>query len=211
MKRSLAFIDCETTSLSPFTQAWEFAGIRRDPDGHREEFHFFIGGLDLTHADPRALEIGGFYERHPDAQSWNPNRPGDLDAEVAKPRPRRKQMAYSPMLAAQQVAQICQGAVLVGSNPGFDAERLGLLLRRHNLAPTWHYRPIDVHTLMVGKLIGAGRGPGPVPWHEWPSDHLARELGVEAAGQKRYTAMGDAAWCERIWDTVHTPAGGDQS
>lgn len=40
--RPILFIDTETTSLDRKADIWEFAGVRRNPDGSTEELHLFI-------------------------------------------------------------------------------------------------------------------------------------------------------------------------
>lgn len=191
---ALVFLDCETTSLSPFAYVWEFAGIRVDSaTGTRVEKHLFLGDLDLTHADPAALRIGQFYERHPDAMAFTPT------GENPKPRA----MAHSSRTAAREIARLCQGATVVGSNPSFDTERLGRLLRRHGIAPTWNYRPIDVHTLMAAHLaLTDPTCTSLANWADTKTDQMAEWLEVEPAGHARHTALGDAQWCERIWNRI---------
>ena len=198
----IVFIDTETTSLRPDRRAWEVGMIRRaDHRDAGQEISFFIhiDDIDLPNADPFALDVGRFWQRHPlavtdarvgydvhdfeDTSMWSTLRGEVLDAGTA----------------AQVVRLWTHGAHLVGSVPNFDAEVLAALLRDNWLTPTWHYHLIDVENLAVGWL--AGRGESVLP--PWKSDDLTRRLGVEpATEQERHTALGDARWAMRIYDKV---------
>jgi hypothetical protein len=64
MTRPICALDCETDGLGWSRAAWEVGLIRRTPDGHEVPKTMFLD-IDLKRADPKALEIGGFYDRHP--------------------------------------------------------------------------------------------------------------------------------------------------
>lgn len=198
----IVFIDTETTSLRPDRRAWEVGMIRRaDHRDADQETSFFIhiDDIDLPNADPFALDVGRFWQRHPqavtdarvgyevhdfeDTSMWSTLRGEVLDAGTA----------------AQVVRLWTHGAHLVGAVPSFDAEVLAALLRDNWLTPTWHYHLIDVENLAVGWL--AGRGETVLP--PWKSADLSRMVGVDAAtDEERHTALGDARWAARIFDRV---------
>lgn len=118
----LCFIDCETTGLDPrIHQPYEVCWW------HEEDDLPVTSWLrhDLVHADPKALEIGRYWER----RAHGAHDGGHL--QVASPR---------------VVAASLQGVTLVGANPAFDAA----MLTRYIGAPVWHYRLIDVETLAMG-------------------------------------------------------------
>jgi DNA polymerase III epsilon subunit-like protein len=185
MDAKLCFIDCETTSLRADRRAWEIGIITRNlgfaPDA---PFHWFVDAqdLDLGNADPMALKIGGFYDRHPQyAVPQSQDEPG------------------REFHVLQQVELVTRGAHLIGAVPSFDAELLGNRMREHGLAPSWHYHLIDIEALMIGVLRAYGQDI-PLPWK---SDVLSQTLGVEPTGEdERHTALGDARWAERVWDRV---------
>lgn len=105
--------------------------------------------------------------------------------------------------AAAAVHYWTDGAHVVGAVPDFDTSRLAPLLRAAGLEPGWHYHLIDIETLAVGYLHGAGRG-AELLQRPWDSDVLSRLVGVEppVQGQGRHTALGDARWARDVWDAV---------
>jgi DNA polymerase III epsilon subunit-like protein len=133
MSAYLAFVDTETTGLHPNRRPWEVAIIRRDLAGIAPEqsVTIQISDVDLSDADPQALSIGRFYERHGHGQGSR---------------------SLSEAQAAQLVEQWTRGAYLVGAVPSFDAGCLDPMLRRHRLVPAWHHRLRCVETLASGHL-----------------------------------------------------------
>lgn len=193
----LAFTDCETTGLDPFLHdAWEIAVILRR-DG-RDEEHVYRIQPDLTNADPKALEINRYHERTstPDWQ-WD-------DRETA----------------ARRLYSLLNGAVMVGSNPAFDAEMIAHLFGRYYPQPKpWHYRTIDIATLAAGALYGRAsewtkkdcdpdwyrKVADAVGW-PWKSYDISRHVEVEPpAKDVAHTALGDAEWARDVYDAVTTP------
>ena len=193
----LAFVDTETTGLDPFLHdAWEIAVILRT-DGHDTEHTFHIRP-DLSNAEPKALEINRYHERTAaDGWAWD-------DRETA----------------ARQLYTLLNGAVMVGSNPAFDAEMIAHLFGRYYEQPKpWHYRTIDVATLAVGALYGRAsewtRKDCDAGWYSkvtkavgwpWKSYEVSRHVEVEPpAKDVAHTAMGDARWARDVWDAVTVP------
>jgi hypothetical protein len=190
----ICFIDTETTSLRPDRRAWDVALIVRGGNGQDVEHQWFVEAddLDLGNADPFALRIGHFYERHPNATTGERFTSG-TDTE---------------RFVLQRVELLTRGAHLVGAVPNFDAEVLGTRMRAHGLLPSWHYHLIDVETLMVGWLAAAGEqgkrinldGTLALPWK---SEDLSFACGVEPpSDDDRHTALGDARWARDMYDAV---------
>jgi DNA polymerase III epsilon subunit-like protein len=127
----LAFVDTETTGLHPNRRPWEIAIIRRDLTtvAPEQSVTIQITDVDLSDADPQALAVGRFHDRH--------GLTGRLLTEAR---------------AAQVVEAWTRGAYLVGAVPSFDAETLDRMLRRHRLSPSWHHRLRCVETLASGHL-----------------------------------------------------------
>lgn len=193
----LAFVDCETIGLDTFLHdAWEIAVILR-VDG-RDEEHVFRIEPDLSHADPQALEINRYHERT-SAPDW------EWD---------------DPRGAAALLHSILDGAVLVGSNPAFDADMIrNLFARYYGDAAPWHYRTVDIVTLAVGSLYGRAaertRNDCDATWYSkvtkavgwpWKSHDVSRHVQVEPpAPEVAHTALGDARWARDVFDAVTVP------
>lgn len=191
----ICFIDTETTSLRPDRRAWDIALIVREDGAEDFEYQWFVGAqdLDLGNADPFALRIGHFYDRHPSA------RTGDMFNDGEDPE------SY----VMRQVELLTRGAHLIGAVPNFDADVLGARMRANGVMPSWHYHLIDVETLVVGYLAGWQRhSPDVVPLDgspslPWTSEELSRAVGVEPpSGEERHTAIGDARWAKAMYDAV---------
>ncbi|MGW0626485.1 3'-5' exonuclease [Streptomyces sp. NPDC002758] len=195
----IVFADTETTGLDPFMHdAWEFALIVRR-DGHDTEYEFRLQP-DLANAEPKALEINRYHERT-SAPDWTW---GD------------------PHTAATRMYSLLNGAVLVGSNPAFDADMIrNLFARYYDVAKPWHYRTLDIATFAAGHLYGQAerlthQTCDPVYYSKvdaalgWPwSSYRASELvGVpRPSGEAAHTALGDARWSRDVWDAVTRPDG----
>jgi hypothetical protein len=173
----LLFLDTETLGLDPDAPVWEFAAILRTDRG-QQEVEFFI--------------------EH-DPTGWLDYR-DDLKADYLRRYDARA--ALSEPDAAATIANLMKGrARIVGSNPGFDTERLGKLLRRNGHEPQHHYHSFDVGALLVGYLAAHDL----LPAEPWSTDQLAAMSGVNPARYARHTAMGDVVWTQDIWDRVMGP------
>jgi hypothetical protein len=192
--KPIVAIDTETDGLRPDRKIWDIAMIRRDETGERTT-QFYVE-IDLHEAEPIALQIGGFYERHPRGRylsSPDGTSPFLHECEIGG-----YETTYG---AALKVAQWTHGAHIIGAVPNFDTEALSDMMRREGLLPGWHYHLIDVEALALGYLHGIGRGPGmSLPWK---SDDLSRAIGVEPPSEtERHTALGDAEWALRMYDKI---------
>lgn len=204
MSTPIAFIDTETTHLdSEIGEVWEVAVILREQDG--EEFtdteYVWQFGINLETADPEALRIGRFRERSVISQTC------DCQAAYTEPN------AITCMTradAVKAIVNILAGAVLVGSNPGFDDRFLRKLLGPGSAQ--WHYRPVCIATLAAGKKLGVtdvirrfGGTPTEAETVSFPfsSRDLSRWTGVEPpGGGVAHTALGDARWARDVFDAV---------
>lgn len=174
------FLDTETTSLDEQTRvAWEFAAIRRNDNGTEVPLEFFIEVKDLTTADPGALRIGGFYDRHPMGRWLIGNTVDYRGPKTAKD-------------AALAIATITHGAHVVGAQPDFDLITLSRLLFSQGILPSWHYRKYDVEAMTAGYLhreVGGLRA-------------CAEALDLTVDATLEHTAMGDTLTAMAIWDVV---------
>lgn len=212
----ICFIDTETTSLRPDRRAWEVGLIVRRIAASDHEMHWFVrdDGLDLGNADLMSLNIGRYYERHPNGRGDGMVPPGATLASEAA--------------VMADIEYQTRGAHLVGAVPNFDAEVLAARMRAHGICPSWHYHLIDVEALVVGYLNGrrarqneivdgypleneGQEAPGLVRWDSpgpwdvplpWKSDDLSAALGIKVSDEDRHTALGDAKWARAIYDAV---------
>jgi hypothetical protein len=187
MTPPLCFIDTETTSLRrPYRPAgrriWEIGMIRREPDGSEQAVASLLVDVDLRDADPFALKVGRFHERHPHGMDFRPSgeRPPDVKYQ-------------DEGQAALTVQAWTHGVHLIGAVPNFEDLGLEDMLYRHGLTPGWHYHLVDVEALAAGKL---GLAP------PWDSEELSAKVGVDPGQFDRHTALGDACWARAIYDAV---------
>jgi hypothetical protein len=191
---TLCFLDTETTSLHSHRKTWNIATILRDPDGHETAEEIIIRADDLIwEADPMALVIGHFWERHPDFGG----DPGDalvLDEDDAvKWLHERIRPVVTP-----------QGAVpmhIVAAVPSFDVEGLSRWFRQHQLPWPMHYHQICAENVAVGALAARGLAIRP----PYKSEDLSKLLGLDMSSYSRHTALGDATWARDLYDAAMRP------
>jgi hypothetical protein len=212
MTAALVGLDTETTSLRWDRRAWEIGVIERVPvtvkhpdgpdtcetDDREHQWFIDVQDLDLGNADLKSLEIGRFYERHPQMNG----RPGS--ARVVR-----------ETAALARVEKLTRNAHLVGAVVNFDTEVLGNRMRETGICASWHYHLIDCEALAIGYLSGRGWplanpgdpealatelfDPAQLPWK---SDDLSAALGVTVSEEERHTALGDARFALRVYDVV---------
>ncbi|MGW0043452.1 hypothetical protein [Rhodococcus sp. NPDC003348] len=200
--RPIVFLDTETTGLHHDRRPWEIAMIRRDTNGIEIEQLIQVIDIDLTTAELKGLQIGGFFERY---VGHNPIG-ADSNIEIVTEKE-----------AAELVYITTAGAIIVGAVPNFDTEVLAAMLRRHKLCPAWHYQLVDVETLAAGWIAGREREATALGFPlrledrkvapPWRSDDLSRACGVNPPSDvDRHTALGDARWVKRWYDRLNETA-----
>jgi hypothetical protein len=185
MTAPIVFADVESTGLhSVEDDIWEFAAIRREPDGAETELHLFI-----DHDQERCSQLPEkFFTDH--LRRW-PNM-----------------FSVDPPVSREEAATLIDGffrgpegsakAHLVGAVPSFDDVRLARLLGVDASQTPWHYHLICCEVLAIGYLAARGTVIRP-PYN---SDDVSAALGVEAPEGERHTALGDVRWAMRIYDAV---------
>lgn len=195
MGAPLAFIDCETTGLHPTRHAiWEVALI---VDDRQVVYLPNLDPAEIADADPIALDIGRFHQRHPQGNAWRATKEG-------------ARLTDDPAAVAKDVARLTQGRHLVGAVPSFDAQRLEALMHRHGIVPGWHYHLIDVEAMAIGYLCGLGALNADYRrqmWVEkrtppWNSAELSKACGVEPDLFDKHTALGDALWAKAVYERL---------
>lgn len=189
------FVDCETTSLRHDRRAWNIGLIRRyAATGREHSEEIIIHDVDLTEADPFALRIGHFWERHP-LVSGNPGQAQIINTEA------EAALCLFHLVAPQvhdgQVAPVH----IVGAVPNFDVDTFTRMFARHRLMWPAHYHLIDAETLALGALAARGIQV------EYPftGEELSERLGVDMSRYARHTALGDAEWARDLYDAAMTP------
>lgn len=215
---TLAFVDTETTGLDPERhEVWEIAVIIR---GHRtpgSDGEYLWQLLpDLAKAEPTALRINRYYERHAFTATnrdmleaagvaiiSDPTISDGQAARTASLTSPKLRGAYTRRAHAAELAELLDAAHIVGSVPWFDTAFLAKYLRANGHAPSWHYHHIDVEALAVGALAQLDDPLTP----PWSSDAITTQLGIPPADPAdRHTALGDARWAMAAYDAALGPA-----
>lgn len=190
----LIFLDTETTSLSDINgEVWEIGAIVRDPGFADVEYLWQIRPT-LEDADPNSLRICRYYERikatglH--AAVRLDSATGNILKEVAVPR------------VARELAQLLDGAHIVGGVPDFDYRHLRKFLTNYGECWTAHYHLIDSETLAIGYLYG--HMPSAVKQMQlpWKSSAVCKAIGIHPDLYEEHTAIGDARLVRDVYDKV---------
>jgi len=211
------WLDCETTGLHAQRRSWEVAAITRDQRRDSEpdtdlEWHWFVHAkdLELTHAEPKALDIGGFWERHPHGPTLR--EMGGLrylrglsDGKLYRTLLDLPGTDARPIsIVADEIFDLTRNrAVIYGSNPNFDMHTLEQAMIKIGLSPQWHYHGKDVPTLIEGWLMGR-RWIERIPAEDshGRSDALCRAVGINPDVYPRHTAMGDCQLFRDAFDAI---------
>lgn len=174
----LLIIDTETLGLDD-APVWEVAAIRVDEDGQvADKYQAFV--------------------QHGDPSPWI----DDLPASFSNDYENRydSSIAVYPESVVLQIDKMAAGKALVlGSNPAFDMQRIETMARNAEMPiPGYHYHPEDIPTLARGWLYGRGVYPAP----PWKSDFISQVCGVDPRDFDRHTAMGDCEWTLALWRAV---------
>lgn len=181
----LVFMDTETTGLALDDDIWEFAAIRREPDGTQSDLHLFI-----EHDRKKCARLPeSFREDHENRY---------LDHRALPPA--RAAYAIKNFIGDDKPH-------IVGAVPNFDTERterIARLMLTVGELPNWHYHLIDIENLAVGYLAGTVRAGGirGITGPPWESDEVSKAVRVEPDLFARHTAMGDVLWAQAIYDAV---------
>lgn len=168
-----AFVDMETGGLRVDDTPWEIAVLTVDEDGQEGQFVIHIADFQPAHADPKALQLAGFYDRHP---LHHPDGPAAAAVLVSGPDPDVpvQHLLIDEADAARVMERLLRDRIVVACNPAFDLERhLAPMLHRHGYAPTWFYRPVCATVYAAGRLG--------LPLGRWSNGDIGRAFGVDVA------------------------------
>lgn len=177
--RGFAFLDLETTGLDPYRHEILEVGIVLEPEG--DVVHFSMPIYEDM-AEPRALEVNGYYDRREELQA----------VQVQRTR------------GAELLHEALKDRVLVINNTPFDTAFLRAHLEEWGLEGTnqpWYYRTVDVGSLLAGKY-GI-----PAPWG---SSALMKACGLTVEGlgvdpSLLHTAVADAMLAKAMYEHVLGP------
>jgi DNA polymerase III epsilon subunit-like protein len=180
--RDLCFVDTETLGLERAAPIWEFAGVRLRFDPSLPEFA------------PVSFQI--LHQQ----DSWLESLP---EAFVDDYRSRFDiQLALPPRQAAREIQAFTAGAIIAGSNPSFDMERLDLLMARFDLTPEWHYHPLDIPSMAAG-FMAHSKSFVVESKLDWKSSAMSQRVGIDPGDFARHTAIGDVQWCLAQWHAMN--------
>lgn len=242
----LVFLDTETTGLDPDRhEIWEVGCVVREEPTEQERSAAARAGktidvdrreyvwqlpVDLSKADPIALNVGQFFTRRGDLGTTNYfpghdafDQTGKLGEVSTTGKPLAPKVLHPANLPwwCDLFSRLTWGAHIVGAIPSFDCDRMARLFARHGACPGWHYHLEDIEALAVGFAIGRCHGiaiagdvvrfPAAVEAahtaraHPWRSEDLSRAVGVNPETFDKHTALGDARWAEAVYDAVRHP------
>lgn len=193
----IVLADSETDGLTmPYLprgrRAWEYALFRWNPNRTGMWLEGFIDLRDLPwniddpDLDRTGLDIGRFFERHPQV---NPDAKGQVYRE-----------ADMAALIFELFQDDEEKPWLWGINPSFEQDQFGDLLRRHNLIesePPWYHSPQCARTFLAGAL----RASPP-----WDSRRLSALAGIDPSGFDLHTARGDVELALALLEAALRPA-----
>jgi hypothetical protein len=194
---NICFLDTETTGLvSGIHEPWEVALIAPNEVGVMKEHRWFLPA-NIANADPVALSIGRYHERHPKGNAYDKVGGGSIGP---RPNPDHKLVEWRDF--AQEFVKLTHGMHLVGAIVSFDVDFLNRLIRANGLSHSWHHHIIDIEAMAVGYLKQRDGIHARVTAPPWDSHTLTEELGVTVPEADKHTALGDARWAKTMYEVM---------
>jgi len=175
----LLFLDTETLGVDPYAPIWELAALRRNEETWKETtLHLFV--------------------KHFNADKWLATLPEQFRADYLARYD--ESAAVTPYEAVDILVEFASGRpLMIGSNPGFDAERIRRQwLEPRGVAEPWYYHLEDITSVVKGYLAARKA----LDFTMVKSDAMSKSIGVDPANYDRHTAMGDVLWTRDQWDVV---------
>ena len=198
----LISLDLETTGLDERVhETWEVGLVHEDG----REWLFEFAPRRLGEASLEALRINGYVDRAT-LEPMNPSPAWETDATSGPGWVKGSAVAHSPsqkplntaVACAATIAQITNGAQLMGCAIQFDMRFLAATLRRDAVNPRWHHRALDLGSFAAGRL-GVPRP-------------LSSQAMVEQVlpNDEPHTALGDARWNMAVYERLQRAGLGRQ-
>jgi len=188
----VVFLDVETTGLMPMIHdVWELAIVEENEPTFR-----CIFPVDLSVADPGALEVGKFHERHPHQGYRYSSDVDDARADV-------NDVARSPEEVEElwtKIARRLDRKTIVGFGVNFDVEFMRYAMLDNGVIPTWDYKIIELRSLVLGWVtFSESKFISDKGITQWSSAKLCELLGVDRSEFALHTALGDAQLAHEVW------------
>lgn len=175
----LLFLDTETLGIDPYAPIWELAALRRDETTVEEtELHMLV--------------------QHTDADKWLAELPEQFRADYLTRYSADNAVTIDE--AVERLVSFASGRpLLIGSNPGFDSERIRRQwLEQRGVSEPWYYHLEDIASIVKGYLAARKA----LDFTMVKSDTMSKAIGVDPDDYDRHTAMGDVLWTRDQWDVV---------
>lgn len=147
--------------------------VRREDGLADSPITLLVADVDLSNAEPEALEINRYWER-------SGRKLGQEEFRV------------SEAAASEVVRRWTDGATIVGAQPWFDTECLEAMVNRHGYSAAWHYRKVCVESMTAGHLRREAAS----------LVNSALALGITVDHAAVHSAMGDVLTVRAIYDQV---------
>lgn len=150
----IIFLDTETTGLDVTRhEVWEFAAVEYsteslvldDPVG---EHHLVWEPTWMEQADPGAIRVNKYYSR---------TRGMEYTTEEDGVDPSGHSFS-DPYEAAKYIAWVCEDAIIVGNNPGFDEKFLEKFCREQSQVFAGFHRKLNVVDMALQRCRDMARG-----------------------------------------------------
>lgn len=185
------FLDTETGGLRWDDKVWELGMVVDRPATPDPELHLLhVADFNAADADPMALQLGGFFQRHPGYAGGADEFADHGLSDAWLDTPVRHFQLFEAGLG-RYVEPIIRDARIIVCNAVFDVPRLTAAFARVGVPWTGHYRVICATTYAAG---AAGLDPSA------PNDAIGEALGVaRGTGGTTHTALADSLYARELY------------
>lgn len=206
------FLDLETGGLRHGDRFWEVGMVVDLPGRDTELHHYYVSDFNTAHADPKALQMNGFYDRHPMHRTSGPGQPMDwttamsmddhgltnADPDAAPPHVHTGLLPEDALV--RHLSFYLRGARLCIVNPTYDQPKVADALHAAGLALTSYYTPVSIGDYAAG-VLGIDPCAG-------SSSLIAQGLGLDRQSfGTEHSALVDAMYGKALLRTAEAKAG----